>query len=119
MMDAKDYFLAVLLIGTILASSSQNYPRFNELRSENTGSAYYKNLGQQTKDPAVFKYQTVFEGNWVSNLPTKQFDEYTNSKGWARCQFAYRSLDPSSPKMFFLELVDGVFFCRTRYTWIS
>lgn len=118
-MDAREYFLAVLLIGMVLASNSHNYRSFNELRTENTRSIYYKTLGQQTKDPAIFKYQPVFEGNWVPNLPSKQFDEYTNSKGWARCQFAYRNPDPSSTKMFFLEIVDGVFFCRTRYTWIS
>lgn len=118
-MDAREYFLAALLIGTILASSSQNYHRFKEPQAENTRITSYKNLGQQSKDPSVFKYQPVFEGNWVSNLPAKQFDEYTNTKGWARCQFAYRSIDPSSSKMFFLEIVDGVLFCRTRYTWIS
>lgn len=119
MMDAREYFLVALLIGTIMASNSQIYHRFKEPQTKHTETVYYDNLGQQSKDPSVFKFQPVFEGNWVSNIPAQEFDEFTNSKGWARCQFAYRTLDPTSPKMFFLEIVDGVFFCRTRYTWIS
>ena len=76
-------------------------------------------LEQGETEPQIFKFQPVLEGNWVSSGQTAAFGEFSNSRGWARCQFAYRSKDPSSTKMFFLEIVDGVDCCTSRCTWTS
>lgn len=108
-MDAKETFIVLLLTGTLLASKVETSLGFQIANLEDDllhGNNYY--LQQATPDPLVFKYQPIFEGNWISQVQNKQFNEFANTKGWARCQFAYRTPDPTSTKMFFLEVVDGV-----------
>lgn len=109
-MDVKEQVLLALFFTTVLSSSRTIIHHFEQpyqgvLKQKNQQF----NLGQQTDEPAIFKFQPIFEGNWIAEGSQKQFNEYENKKGWARCQFAHRTPDPSSTKMFLLEIVDGVF----------
>lgn len=113
MMDASLYVLLAVVVSAAHASDARSVAVLKGVRRTGQFKDFdYDNLGQHTADPLLFKYQPVFEGHWVGHSASPQFDEFSNQNGWARCQFAYKSLEPSSGKMFFLEVVDGVFFCR-------
>lgn len=119
-MDAKRQFLFGLFLSMIISSRCLPIQIIQESDEEvQTEDLFLPYLGQQSTDLSLFKFQPVFEGNWVREGSDRQFDEFKNERGWSRCQFAYRTPDITSPKMFFLEIVDGVILCTTRFTWIS
>ena len=111
-MHVRESFLLVLLITGCLALSGPQREDFRQKKTDavirGTSGQGLGNLGEPTKDPAIFKNQPIFEGNWASSLEGKSFGEFERRQGWTRCQFAYKTPDQSSAKMFYLEIVDGV-----------
>ena len=66
-----------------------------------------RRLLQSQSDPRLFKLRSVFEGEWRSDGDIgRQFAEFDNRDGWARCQFSYAPQNTS--KFLHLEIVDGV-----------
>lgn len=122
-MEIRVCTLFILLLGYCLLQDSNHYTKarihgLNEPQRHDSIDVL-EDLRQQNKDPPIFKNQPVMEGTWKANSPAAQFNEFKNTQGWGRCQFAYRTPEPTSTKLFYLEIVDGVLFCRTRFIWIS
>lgn len=106
MLVKKKCRLAILFVVSLILVGERSCQKY-ELPSEYLSDTP---LIWLDSEPLIFLYRPVFEGHWISKGPNiKQFGEFDQESGWARCQFSLIGKD--NWKFFFLEIVDGVSDC--------